>query len=92
MLLQFLITAQDQYNLAEFSSGLNTETVMSPVHGAVIGSVVANGGVFRYPIVIKSVEGLQDKKVIYPPLKKDETVLTPQSAEDLLLTLYGNDH
>ncbi len=75
--------AQDQYNLAEFSSGLNTQTVMSPVHGAVIGSVVANGGVFRYPIVIKSLEGLQDKKVIYPPLKKDEQVLTPQSAEDL---------
>lgn len=81
--------AQDQYNLAEFSSGLNTETVMSPVHGAVIGSVVANGGVFRYPIVIKSVEGLQDKKVIYPPLKKDETVLTPQSAEDLRSLFMG---
>lgn len=81
--------AQDQYNLAEFSSGLNTETVMSPVHGAVIGSVVANGGIFRYPIVIKSVEGLQDKKVIYPPLKKDETVLTPQSAEDLRTLFMG---
>lgn len=75
--------AQDQYNLAEFSSGLNTQTVMSPVHGAVIGSVVANGGLFRYPVVIKSLEGIQDKKVIYPPLRKDEQVLTPQSAEDL---------
>jgi peptidoglycan glycosyltransferase len=75
--------AQDQYNLAEFSSGLNTQTVMSPVHGAVIGSVIANGGVFRYPAVIKSVEGLLDKKVIFPPIKSDEQVLTPQSAEDL---------
>jgi peptidoglycan glycosyltransferase len=75
--------AQDQYNLAEFSSGLNTQTVMSPVHGAVIASVVANGGVFRYPVVIKSLEGIQDKKVIYPPFKKDEQVLTPQSADDL---------
>ena len=75
--------AQDQYNLAEFSSGLNTQTVMSPVHGAVIGSVIANGGLFRYPVVIKSLEGIQDKKVIFPPIKKDEQVLTPQSAEDL---------
>ncbi len=75
--------AQDQYNLAEFSSGLNTQTVMSPVHGAVIASVVANGGVFRYPVVIKSLEGIQDNKVIYPPIKKDEQVLTPQSSEDL---------
>lgn len=75
--------AQDQYNLAEFSSGLNTQTVMSPVHGAVIGSVVANAGLFRYPVVIKSLEGIQDKKVIFPPIKKDEQVLTPQSSEDL---------
>jgi cell division protein FtsI/penicillin-binding protein 2 len=75
--------AQDQYNLAEFSSGLNTQTVMSPVHGAVIASVIANGGLFRYPVVIKSVEGLSDKKIIFPPIKLDEQVLTPQSAEDL---------
>lgn len=81
--------AQDQYNLAEFSSGLNTQTVMSPVHGAVIGSVVANGGLFRYPVVIKSLEGIQDKKVIFPPIKKEEQVLTPQSAEDLRSLFMG---
>jgi len=75
--------AQDQYNLAEFSSGLNTSTVMSPVHGAVIASVIANGGVIRYPIAIKSLEGIKDKKIIFPPLRKDEQILTPQSAEDL---------
>ncbi len=81
--------AQDQYNLAEFSSGLNTQTVMSPVHGAVIGSVMANGGIFRYPVVIKSVEGIQDKKIIYPPIKKDELVLTPQVADDLRTLAMG---
>jgi penicillin-binding protein A len=81
--------AQDQYNLAELSSGLNTQTLMSPVHGAVIGSVVANGGLLRYPVVIKSLEGLQDKKVIYPPMKKDEVVLTPQSADDLRTLFMG---
>lgn len=75
--------AQDQYNLAEFSSGLNTSTQMSPVHGALIASVVANGGVLRYPVVIKSLEGIKDKKIIYPPLKKDEQVLTPHTVEDL---------
>jgi penicillin-binding protein A len=77
------VMAQDQYNLAELSSGLNTTTMMSPVHGAVIASVVANGGVLRHPVVIKSLEGQSDKKLIYPPLKKDEQVLTPASAEDM---------
>lgn len=75
--------AQDQYNLAELSSGLNNQTLMSPVHGAVIAAVVANGGVLRYPVVIKSLEGIKDKKVIFPPLKNDEQILTPQSNEDL---------
>lgn len=75
--------AKDQYNLAELSSGLNRKTMMSPVHGAAIAAVVANGGLFKYPIVIKSLEGIQDGKVIYPPLKKDDQVLTPQTAEDL---------
>lgn len=75
--------AKDQYNLAELSSGLNTHTLMSPVHGAVIASVVANGGVIRYPVVIKSLESNKDQKTLYPPLKKDELVLTPQTAEDL---------
>lgn len=75
--------AADQYNLAEFSSGLNDKTLMSPVHGAVIGSIVANGGVLRYPVVIKELQGIGDKKTIYPPIKKDEVVLTPRTAEDL---------
>ncbi len=75
--------ASDQYNLAEFSSGLNRKTLMSPVHGAIIASIVANGGVLKYPIVIQSLEGINDKKVIYPPLKADEVVLTPKTAEDL---------
>lgn len=75
--------AADQYNLAEFSSGLNDKTLLSPIHGAVIGSIIANGGVLKYPIVIKSLEGIKDEKVIYPPLKKDEVVLTPKTAEDL---------
>lgn len=75
--------AQDQYNLAEFSSGLNNKTMMSPVHGAVIGSVVANGGLLRYPVVIEQLEGISDKRTMFPPLKKDEIVLTPKTAEDL---------
>lgn len=75
--------AQDQYNLAELSSGLNTQTLMSPVHGALIASVVANAGVLRPPVLISSLESLTEKKTLYPPIKKDELVLTPQTAEDL---------
>lgn len=73
--------AEDQYNFAELASGFNTRTLMSPIHGAVIASIVADGGVMKYPIVIKSVE--DGKKTIFPPLRPDEQVLTPQTAEDM---------
>jgi len=56
---------------------------MSPVHGAVIASIIANGGVLKYPRVIDSLEGISDNKIIYPPIKKDEVVLTPRTAEDM---------
>lgn len=75
--------AEDQYNFAELASGFNTRTLMSPIHGAVIASIVANGGVLKFPIVIKSVEEISGKKTIYPPLRPDERVLTPQTAEDM---------
>lgn len=75
--------AEDQYNFAELASGFNTRTLMSPIHGAVIASIVANGGVMKYPIVIKSVDDIGGKKTIYPPLRSDEQVLTPQTAEDM---------
>jgi peptidoglycan glycosyltransferase len=75
--------AEDQYNFAELASGFNTKTLMSPIHGAVIGSIVANGGILKYPIVIKSVDSISGKKTIYPPMRPDEQVLTPQTAEDM---------
>jgi peptidoglycan glycosyltransferase len=75
--------AQDQYNLAELSSGLNNQTNMSPVHGAVIASVVANGGVLKYPSVVRSVIAQKENKSIESPKKSDQLVLTQQSAEDL---------
>jgi peptidoglycan glycosyltransferase len=75
--------AQDQYNLAELSSGLNKQTNMSPVHGAVIASIVANGGVLRYPNVVKSVQALENERLIQPPQKPEQLVLTKEASEDL---------
>jgi peptidoglycan glycosyltransferase len=75
--------ADSRYNLAELSSGLNRQTLMSPVHGAVIASVVANGGVLRYPVVIESLKAFDDERLIYPPIRKDEQILTPATADDL---------
>lgn len=46
------------YNLAEIASGFNKKTQMSPVHCAVLSSIIANDGVLISPRLVTS---LQDK-------------------------------
>lgn len=74
--------AQSTYHLAELSSGLNRETVMSPVHATLIASIVANNGKIVWPQLIRSLEGSDGKK-IYPPLKPEEQVITQATAHSL---------
>ncbi len=44
-----------QYNLAELASGFNSDTLISPIHAAVIASAIANDGVVKSPFLISSV-------------------------------------
>lgn len=74
--------AQSTYHLAELASGLNRETVMSPVHGTLIASIIANGGKIVWPQIIRSLESSDGKK-IYPPLRPDEQVITQNTAQAL---------
>ncbi|HLT22623.1 MAG TPA: penicillin-binding transpeptidase domain-containing protein [Bacteriovoracaceae bacterium] len=74
--------AQSTYHLAELASGLNRETLMSPVHGTLIASIIANHGKVVWPQLIKSLEA-EDGKKIYPPLKADEQVITQTTAQSL---------
>ncbi|HLT22842.1 MAG TPA: penicillin-binding transpeptidase domain-containing protein [Bacteriovoracaceae bacterium] len=74
--------AESTYHLAELASGLNRETVMSPVHGTLIASIIANEGRIVWPQFIKSLEGMDGKK-IYPPLRGEEQVITQTTAKAL---------
>ena len=74
--------ASDQYNLAELASGLNVSTMMSPVHGAAIASIVANKGILKKPVLIKQ---LTDDKgqVVWESGLDQEMVIAPATADDL---------
>ena len=49
------MSADDQFQWAEVASGYNRDTVISAVHGAMIGSAVANQGKLIEPIIIDEV-------------------------------------
>lgn len=53
-----------QYNLAELSTGFNKETTMSPVHAAVIASIVANDGTLRYPTILRKIETETENEIL----------------------------
>lgn len=52
---------EDDFGLAEISSGFNKETMVSPLHAALISSIIVNNGVLMKPWIIKSVSGTNGK-------------------------------
>jgi len=47
---------QTTFGLAEIASGFNKRTLISPLHGALFSSAVANGGVMMVPWLVEEVE------------------------------------
>lgn len=68
------------YELAELASGFNKETMMSPVHGAIIASIIANGGLFRKPTLVKSIENIKQERIVWTPPFSLERTLSEETA------------
>ena len=46
---------EDDYGLAEIASGFNRKTLISPLHAALLASVVANDGILMTPWVVEKI-------------------------------------
>jgi len=58
------LTAVDEpYQLAEIASGFNTQTTISPLHGAMIGSAVLNSGQMKSPTIVDRITGPSGRPV-----------------------------
>ena len=89
-LLQFIDMGQSRlfednskYGLAELASGFNKGTMMSPVHGAVIASVIANGGVLKTPYLIDKITRKDHKRVVWNPSKKLTQAISVEAAQEM---------
>ncbi len=51
------------YNWAEVASGFNNDTVISPVHGAMIASAVLNGGRMVTPTIVDRIEDQEGRRL-----------------------------
>lgn len=74
---------ETEYNLAELASGFNRKTLISPLHGALIASVIANEGMLRKPYIVKSVTDMKHKREVWRPNLVLERSLSKEAAREL---------
>lgn len=74
---------EDEYSLAETASGFNTTTLMSPIHAAVISSVVANGGKLIYPTLVDAVVDETNNQIVWTPEQRVDVALPAEIASSL---------
>jgi peptidoglycan glycosyltransferase len=74
---------EDDYGLAEIASGFNRKTLISPLHAALLASVVANNGILMTPWLIEKITN-ESGEVLYR--KKPNQLSSPiswKTAEDM---------
>ena len=74
---------QDQYNMAEIASGFNKKTMISPIHAAVLSSIVANDGHLVEPRLIVKIEDLEENQTIYENELEKRKVLSQDTIKEL---------
>jgi len=71
---------EDQYKMAQLASGFNDETVMSPVHGALLSSVIANDGVLKLPNLVVRVYSPITGETVWSKTPRDRQILDKETS------------
>lgn len=78
-----LFPVESEYNLAELASGFNRKTMISPLHGALIASVIANEGLLKKPHVVKSIVDKKQDRQVWRPQHIIARAMSTQAATEL---------
>lgn len=78
-----VLMADSEYALAELASGFNTDTMISPLHGALIASVIANNGVLKKPTIIESIIDNKQERVVWKPQYVLRRVVSKEASSQL---------
>lgn len=78
-----VLDSSSQYSLAELASGFNRKTLISPIHGALIPSIIASNGVLRWPTIISEVKDSDQNRVVWKPEYKVERSVSKETAKEL---------
>jgi cell division protein FtsI/penicillin-binding protein 2 len=79
--------SDDTFRLAELASGYNRETLLSPVHGALLASMAINGGLIFEPFVVSEVFDRQNHIWYRGQTEAGSRVLSPEAASELAVMM-----
>lgn len=70
----------DSYQWAEIASGFNNETVISPLHGALVSAVILNSGTMVEPTIVKRILDDGNREIYNSEPRSLGRVITPQTS------------
>ena len=77
----FFEVPKDDYNLAEIASGFNKKTMISPIHAAVLSSVIANNGVIKYPFIVSKLTDNKKRELLVKPALLEKRVIKKSASK-----------
>lgn len=82
-------SATDDYHLAELASGYNDTTVISPIHAAMMASIIANNGVMKNPKFISRILDASTGDTIWENSAIEKRVLSAETSTQMQEMMGG---
>ncbi len=79
----FFAVGDEPYNQAEMASGFNTQTAISPLHGAMIVTTVLNEGKIKTPTIVDRIVGPQNEVVYTRADHPTQRVISEKTSKEL---------
>jgi cell division protein FtsI/penicillin-binding protein 2 len=79
----------EEYGLAEIASGFNKKTMISPLHAAMLTSVVANDGIMMTPWLVQRISNESGESLYERRPNQLTAPVTRETAEDLKILMRG---
>ena len=83
-----LTISEKPYHWAEIASGFNRETLISPLHGALIAAAVVNGGAMVEPSLVDQITDRNGHTVYRQQPKPIRQVVKPETARHLRIMMH----
>ncbi|MGD9299955.1 MAG: penicillin-binding transpeptidase domain-containing protein [Desulfobacterales bacterium] len=77
----------DDFGLAEIASGFNKDTLISPLHAALLAAVAVNNGYMPTPRLVDSIRNENNKVIYQAPRPAMKVSVNRQTAQDLKILM-----